>query len=125
MNVYLQWKNKPEKANYLIVGNVQKKFKIVNLQAFSSEAEYALYLEKLRMSYHFNEIEEKWQKYWAQNQTYKASNNSEKEKFYVLDMYPYTYGAGMHVEHTIGYITSDIYTRLLMHNACNMLHLLE
>ncbi|HSP11889.1 MAG TPA: class I tRNA ligase family protein, partial [Salegentibacter sp.] len=74
------------------------------------------------MSYHFNEIEEKWQKYWAKNQTFKASNSSEKEKFYVLDMFPYPSGAGLHVGHPLGYIASDIYARYKRHKNFNVLH---
>ncbi len=74
------------------------------------------------MSYHFNKIEEKWQKYWAQNQTFKASNSSSKEKFYVLDMFPYPSGAGLHVGHPLGYIASDIYTRYKRHKGYNVLH---
>jgi len=61
------------------------------------------------MEYNFREIEANWQQYWADNQTFKAENNSEKPKFYVLDMFPYPSGAGLHVGHPLGYIASDIY----------------
>jgi len=74
------------------------------------------------MSYHFNEIEAKWQKYWAENETFKAENISEKPKFYVLDMFPYPSGAGLHVGHPLGYIASDIYARYKRHKGFNVLH---
>ena len=61
------------------------------------------------MSYHFNEIEKRWQDYWRDHQTFKAENNSDKPKYYVLDMFPYPSGAGLHVGHPLGYIASDIY----------------
>ena len=63
------------------------------------------------MAYSFFEIEKKWQAYWAKNKTFKSEINSEKEKFYVLDMFPYPSGAGLHVGHPLGYIASDIFSR--------------
>lgn len=74
------------------------------------------------MKYHFNEIEAKWQKYWSEKQTFKAVNASEKPKFYVLDMFPYPSGAGLHVGHPLGYIASDIYSRFMRHKGYNVLH---
>ncbi|WP_121666969.1 leucine--tRNA ligase [Mesonia aquimarina] len=74
------------------------------------------------MSYNFKQIEAKWQQYWAENQTFKASNKSDKEKFYVLDMFPYPSGAGLHVGHPLGYIASDIVARYKRHQGFNVLH---
>ena len=74
------------------------------------------------MGYNFLEIEEKWQGYWAKNKTFEAKNNSDLPKFYVLDMFPYPSGAGLHVGHPLGYIASDIYARFKRHKGFNVLH---
>lgn len=74
------------------------------------------------MKYNPNQIEAKWQKYWAENQTFAASNQSDKPKYYVLDMFPYPSGAGLHVGHPLGYIASDIYARFKRHQGFNVLH---
>ena len=76
------------------------------------------------MFYNHQEIEKKWQKFWGENQTFKSHQLSEsnKPKYYVLDMFPYPSGAGLHVGHPLGYIASDIYARFKRHQGYNVLH---
>lgn len=74
------------------------------------------------MEYNFRAIEQKWQEYWRENKTYKTETDTSKPKYYVLDMFPYPSGAGLHVGHPLGYIASDIYSRFKRQQGYNVLH---
>ena len=77
---------------------------------------------KYLMEYNFQEIEKKWQRIWEEEGTYKVTEDPSKPKYYVLDMFPYPSGAGLHVGHPLGYIASDIISRYMRHKGYNVLH---
>ena len=74
------------------------------------------------MEYNFKDLEQKWQAAWKANQTYKVKEDASKQKYYVLDMFPYPSGAGLHVGHPLGYIASDIFSRYKRLQGYNVLH---
>ena len=74
------------------------------------------------MEYNFREIEKKWQQRWVENKTYRVTEDESKKKFYVLNMFPYPSGAGLHVGHPLGYIASDIYARYKRLQGFNVLN---
>src|ERR671926_445387 len=74
------------------------------------------------MEYNFSNIEKKWQQWWQENKVYKVSNESPKPKYYVLDMFPYPSGAGLHVGHPLGYIASDVLARFLRMTGHHVMH---
>ncbi len=80
------------------------------------------YTKHKNMEYNFRDIEQKWQKRWAEMQTYRVTEDETKKKFYVLNMFPYPSGAGLHVGHPLGYIASDIYARYKRQQGFNVLN---
>ncbi len=100
------------------LSNKTESNKTLSLQRFHKN----IYALLINMDYNFKEIEQKWQGYWVENQTYKVEIDPTRPKFYVLDMFPYPSGAGLHVGHPLGYIASDIFARYKRLCGYNVLH---
>jgi leucyl-tRNA synthetase len=83
---------------------------------------FALEFKERKMEYDFRDIESRWQKFWAENRTFKVDKQTDRKKYYVLDMFPYPSGAGLHVGHPLGYIASDIFSRYKRLRGFNVLH---